>query len=140
MDLTARLEMRGVDWSTTKAFMVPSGDCGYIRLNLRGRERDGIVDAKDADALLEQIASGLRTFYDPDGAPAIAKVELAAESLGYRDQSHRFPDLIVHWSESLGSHNTRVIKNTDCDEAATYTGHWPYGLCCTRGRQRRVNG
>jgi len=101
MDLTARLEMRGVDWSTTKAFMVPSGDCGYIRLNLRGRERDGIVDAKDADALLEQIASGLRTFYDPDGAPAIAKVELAAESLGYRDQSHRFPDLIVHWSERL---------------------------------------
>ena len=101
MDLTARLEMRGVDWTTTKAFMVPSGDCGYIRLNLRGRERDGIVDAKEADALLERIASGLRTFCDPDGAPAIAKIEFAAQSLGYRDPSHRLPDLIVHWSERL---------------------------------------
>jgi predicted AlkP superfamily phosphohydrolase/phosphomutase len=103
MALTARLEMRGVDWSATKAFMVPSGDCGYVRLNLRGREREGIVDAKEVDALLEQIASGLRTFCDPDGAPAIAKIEFVAESLGIRDpcHSHSFPDLIVHWSERL---------------------------------------
>jgi predicted AlkP superfamily phosphohydrolase/phosphomutase len=101
MDLTARLEMRGVDWSTTKAFMVPSGDCGYIRLNLRGREREGIVDPKDAEGLLEEIAAGLRTFCDPDGAPAIAKVEFAGRSLGYGDPSHPFPDLIVHWNERL---------------------------------------
>ena len=101
MDLTARLEMRGVNWSATKAFMVPSGDCGYVRLNLRGREREGIVDIKDAGQLLEQIASGLRTFCDPDGAPAIARIEFAAESLGYGDPFHHFPDLIVHWSERL---------------------------------------
>lgn len=42
MQLTARLEMRGVDWTKTRAFMVPSG--GY----LSGRERDGIVDPKEA--------------------------------------------------------------------------------------------
>jgi predicted AlkP superfamily phosphohydrolase/phosphomutase len=101
MDLTARFEMRGVDWSTTKAFMVPSGDCGYIRLNLKGRERDGIVDAKEADALLEQISAGLRTFCDPDGGAAIAKIEFAAESLGCSDAPHHFPDLIVHWSDRL---------------------------------------
>ena len=101
MNLTARLEMRGVDWSATRAFMPPSGDCGYVRLNLRGREREGIVDPKEADALLERIASGLRTFCDPDGTPAIARIEFAAKSLGYGDSSHRFPDLIVHWSERL---------------------------------------
>ena len=47
LELTARLEMRGVDWTKTSAFMVPSGDCGYIRLNLRGRERDGIVSPEE---------------------------------------------------------------------------------------------
>ena len=101
MDLTARLEMRGVDWRATKAFMAPSGDCGYVRLNLRGREREGIVDPKQADELLERIASGLRTFCDPDGTPAIARIEFTAKSLGYGDPSHGFPDLIVHWSERL---------------------------------------
>ena len=38
-----RIELRGVDWTTTRAFVAPSGDCGYVRLNLKGRERDGIV-------------------------------------------------------------------------------------------------
>ena len=41
--LAARLELRGVDWSRTRAFPVPSDTNGTIRLNVRGRERDGIV-------------------------------------------------------------------------------------------------
>jgi predicted AlkP superfamily phosphohydrolase/phosphomutase len=99
--LTARLEMRGVDWTKTRAFMVPSGDCGYVRLNLTGRERDGIVSLQEADALLEIIASGLQTFRDPDGEPAIKKIEFPADSLGCGGLFHSFPDLIVHWSERL---------------------------------------
>ena len=51
LELTARLELRGVDWSTTKAFAHPADNQGYVRLNLRGRERDGIVEAAEADEL-----------------------------------------------------------------------------------------
>jgi predicted AlkP superfamily phosphohydrolase/phosphomutase len=101
MNLTAGLEMRGADWSSTKAFMVPSGDCGYIRINLKGREREGIVDADEAGVLLEQIATGLQTFCDPDGSPAVRRIELVSDSLGTRDLLHPFPDLVVHWSERL---------------------------------------
>jgi len=101
LELTARLEVRGVDWPKTRAFMVPSGECGYVRLNLRGRERDGIVNPEEADALLDEIASGLRTFRDPDGEPAIKTIELASTNLGCKKLSHPFPDLIVHWSERL---------------------------------------
>ncbi len=102
MQLTARLEMRGVDWTRTQAFMVPSGDCGFIRLNLAGRERDGIVDPRHADSVLERIASGLLTFRDPDGGPAVKKVEVV--SLGERSRANPFPDLIVHWSDRLPPH------------------------------------
>jgi len=101
MEITARLAMRGTDWNQTKAFIPPSGDCGYIRLNLLGRERDGIVDPRDAPALLELIAAGLRTFCDPDGRPAVKNVEIVADSLGSENDCHSFPDLIVHWSEHL---------------------------------------
>jgi predicted AlkP superfamily phosphohydrolase/phosphomutase len=104
MQITARLEMRGVDWTKTQAFMVPSGDCGYLRLNLSGRERDGIVDPKNADQILDHIASGLLTFRDPDGGPAVKNVECVSRSLKERVPSNPFPDLIVHWSDRLPPH------------------------------------
>lgn len=97
LDLTARLELSGVDPSA-KAFAHPADNQGYIRLNLRGRERDGVVDPSEAAALAEQIAAGLATFTDPDGAPAVAAVEPVAER--YRGKhADRLPDLVVHWSE-----------------------------------------
>ncbi|MDR4494036.1 MAG: alkaline phosphatase family protein [Nitrospirales bacterium] len=108
LELTARLDMRGVDWSTTPAFMVPSGDCGYIRLNLKDREREGIVSQTEVPALLQRITSGLMSFRDPDGAPTITNVELSTENLHLHSLTHPFPDLIVHWNERLPTHLTGV--------------------------------
>jgi predicted AlkP superfamily phosphohydrolase/phosphomutase len=108
MEIASRLEMRSVDWTKTRAFAVPSADCGYVRLNLRGRERDGMIDPGEADQLLAKIASGLRTFCDPDGEPAIKKVEFASNCLGLESPFHPFPDLIVHWSERLAPHSAGV--------------------------------
>jgi predicted AlkP superfamily phosphohydrolase/phosphomutase len=108
MEIAARLETRGVDWRKTRAFTVPSGNCGYIRLNLRGRERDGIVDPKEAEPLLERIASGLRTFRDPDGTPTVRAIEFVSSSLGCETLAHPFPDLIVHWDERLPPHPAEI--------------------------------
>jgi predicted AlkP superfamily phosphohydrolase/phosphomutase len=110
LELTARLEMRGVDWASTRAFAVPSGDCGYIRLNLMGRERDGIVDLAEAPRLLDQVASGLRTFRDPDGEPAVRTVEFVSSSLQTDLRSHSLPDLVVHWNERVPPHLAGVTS------------------------------
>jgi predicted AlkP superfamily phosphohydrolase/phosphomutase len=99
LDLTARLEMRGVDWTTTRAFAHPAENQGYIRLNLRGRERDGIVDPADADALMDEIAAGVMTFTDLDGEPAVKSVEKVAERFGTGDRAHQLPDLVVRWTD-----------------------------------------
>jgi len=104
LELTARLDMRGIDWSKTPAFMVPSGDCGYIRLNLKDRERHGIIGPPQIPALLNQITSGLLSFRDPDGEPTIKNVELATDNLHLNSYTHPFPDLIVHWNERLPTH------------------------------------
>ena len=98
LDLTARLEMRGVDWSTTRAFAHPAENQGYIRLNVRGRERDGIVDPADAPPLMESIAEGLRTFHDLDGRPAVESIERVAERFGNGARSDLLPDLVVRWT------------------------------------------
>lgn len=96
LELTARLELRGFDWSRTRAFAHPADNQGYVRLNLRGREREGIVDPSEANALLDEIAVGLASFADPDGAPAVAAV-VAARDLYRGQHAGRLPDLVVRW-------------------------------------------
>ncbi|MEM1333925.1 MAG: alkaline phosphatase family protein [Actinomycetota bacterium] len=103
LDLTARLELRGADWSTTRAFAHPAENQGYVRLNLQGRERDGIVPPDHADALLDEIASGLMTFTDPDGEPAVHSVERVAERFGGGERSDQLPDLVVRWTPTAAN-------------------------------------
>ena len=63
--LTARLELRGIDWATTRAFAHPADNQGYVRLNLRGRERGGVVAPEAAEGLMEEIAAGLAALSGP---------------------------------------------------------------------------
>jgi predicted AlkP superfamily phosphohydrolase/phosphomutase len=101
VDLAASLELRGVDWSRTKAFMMPNDDAGYVRVNLRGRERDGIVEPAEAPALLARVAEGLQTFRDTDGTPVVRKVVRASE-LGFRGPcADELPDLVIQWNDRL---------------------------------------
>jgi predicted AlkP superfamily phosphohydrolase/phosphomutase len=96
LELTARMELRGVDWSTTRAFAHPADNQGYVHLNLRGREREGIVDPAEADELLDLIAAGLADFRDPDGEPAVASVDRVA-GRWEGEAAERLPDLVVSW-------------------------------------------
>jgi predicted AlkP superfamily phosphohydrolase/phosphomutase len=100
LDLTARLELRGLDWSSTRAFAHPAENQGYVRLNLAGRERDGIVTRVEAGPLLDEIARGLLTFRDLDGSPAVASVERVADLFGSGAHADLLPDLIVRWTDS----------------------------------------
>ena len=97
--LAARLELRGVDWSRTRAFSVPSDTNGTIRLNVRGRERDGIVDPGDIPSLVAEIRSGLGSFTLDGEERAVASVDLVADSFGGASASGLLPDLVVRWSE-----------------------------------------
>jgi predicted AlkP superfamily phosphohydrolase/phosphomutase len=89
-----------VDWSRTRAFVLPSDHNGQVRINLRGREREGIVAPEELDELCELIASGLVTFRDPDGTPSVAAVERTSELVGPdAPQLHLLPDLVVRWGD-----------------------------------------
>lgn len=96
LELTARMELRGVDWSSTRAFAHPADNQGYVRLNLAGRERNGIVDPAEADELMALIVDGLADFRDPDGEPAVASVDRVAERW-QGTAAGRLPDLVVRW-------------------------------------------
>jgi len=96
LELTARLELRGVEWSATRAFAHPADNQGYVSLNRDGRERDGIVGDDEAAELIAQIREGLLDFRDPEGEPAVVAVDEVRERwLG--PAADRLPDLVVRW-------------------------------------------
>jgi predicted AlkP superfamily phosphohydrolase/phosphomutase len=96
--LTAGMHLRGVDWSRTRAFALPGDHSGYIQLNVRGRERDGVVDPSEVEGLMDELAEGLATFHDPDGTPTVAAVHRIARELGPGARIDQLPDLVVEWS------------------------------------------
>jgi predicted AlkP superfamily phosphohydrolase/phosphomutase len=99
-ELTARLAVGSRDWSATRAFAVPGEHNGYVRLNVHGREREGIVEPSEVDGLIEAIAVGLKTFRDADGGPAVAAVRRVEDEIPPGPGSAQLPDLVVLWSET----------------------------------------
>ena len=88
-------------WQKTTAFAIPSLYIGFLRVNLRGREPEGIVEpGAEYDALLQRLETDLRQLIDPQtGQPAIEKVVRAGELYGC-EPPEVLPDLIVHWKPS----------------------------------------
>jgi predicted AlkP superfamily phosphohydrolase/phosphomutase len=79
------------------AFALPSFYDGRIRLNLRGRERDGMIEPSRYHEVCEEIASLLRECRNPrTGEPAVEVIERAdtREPLALAGSE---ADLIVVW-------------------------------------------
>jgi predicted AlkP superfamily phosphohydrolase/phosphomutase len=83
----------GIDWGRTRAYTF---GLGGLYLNVRGREAQGIVAAKDADALRREIAAKLTNLMD-GGEVAIAHV-YAASDIYKGPYLGAAPDLIVGYS------------------------------------------
>jgi predicted AlkP superfamily phosphohydrolase/phosphomutase len=98
LQLTAYLETGRPHWRTIRAFAVTSDGAGFVRLNLKGREREGIVTASDAEKLLGEIAAGLQTFVEPSGEKVVRGVLRPADLDAPGPKSATLPDLVVLWS------------------------------------------
>jgi predicted AlkP superfamily phosphohydrolase/phosphomutase len=92
------------DWPRTKYFTLPVDIHGFIRLNVKGREAEGIVEPDNMDAECAALRAGLMSFRDLDsGEPVIADVVKVDDLVG-RDSPQRsvLPDLVVLWARPHG--------------------------------------
>ena len=88
------LETVDVDWSRTRVW----GAGGYyarLFFNLRGREREGIVDPGDLPALTRAIEAGLAAMVRPDGEKM--GVELLEPRKIYHEVRGDPPDLMAYF-------------------------------------------
>ncbi|HVT89444.1 MAG TPA: hypothetical protein VHD56_11370 [Tepidisphaeraceae bacterium] len=87
-----------IDWSRTTAFAIPTFYKTLIRINLRGREPQGIVEpGKEYLELLGRIEADFRSLIDPrTGKSAISDVQRAIDVFG-KTPPAVLPDLLIEW-------------------------------------------
>jgi predicted AlkP superfamily phosphohydrolase/phosphomutase len=100
------------DWSRTRAVSLTADVHGYVRINLRGREAQGVVEpGRDRDRLCEEITEGLLGFADAvTGEPVVAEVKRIDELFPSGQRRDALPDLVVRWAPSPCADTRAVIS------------------------------
>jgi predicted AlkP superfamily phosphohydrolase/phosphomutase len=92
-------------------------------VNLKGREKSGIVDPVDRDAVLAEISNKLLQAIDPQtGTPAITKVYRREEVYTAAGHEDIAPDLVIGYAKGTrgsdesalgGMPSAVIVDNTD---------------------------
>ena len=100
--LTRRILYAGNRWAESRAFCLPNDYSGAIRINLEGREPNGIVSpGEEYRTLCEEISGELKALINCDtGRPAVSDV-LNLSELYPNEPLGDFPDLIVIWANDI---------------------------------------
>lgn len=132
----------GLDWRRTPGFALRADLYGFVRLNLRGRERDGCLpptgdETRRYTDRLVRLFTGLRTV--EGDTPILRDVVPAHEQL--RGARERFlPDFILRWSDAYPATRVRSPE-LGVIEAMPETGrtgeHRPEGFALVLGAARR---
>ena len=131
-----RTMIGGIDWARTPAFALSSGGEGFIRLNLKGREREGCLAPEEVDGYTNWLKQEMTRFcVAGTGEPLVSSViDLQKQFSGPR--AHLLPDLAVQWaprepatriqSPTVGEIEARLQTgrggNHTCDSFALFYG------------------
>jgi len=108
---------QGVDWSRSKAYAV---GLGSVYLNLKGREKQGIVEpGREADELKREVAEKMKTIRDEKAGERIVRNVYLAESIYEGEKISEAPDLLVgfedgyraSWQTALGASPIPVVED-----------------------------
>lgn len=110
-----------VDWSQTTAYATLDGG---IRVNVRGREPHGIVDAADAERIAAEIRDRLAAERFPNGEPVFEHVLLAGECF-HGPVADRGPDVVIPprtdaFSGPVTGHRFLVDRHRNSGEHGRY--------------------
>ena len=118
--------MSDVDWNQTRAFGL---GINGLYLNLKGREKYGIVKPSEKDALLDELVEKLEAVRDVDGQIVIKKARRSDKTYS-GPHTALAPDLIIGykrgyrgaWTTCLGDMDETVFSDND--------SAWGADHCC----------
>ena len=118
--------MSDVDWSKTRAYGL---GINGLYLNLKGREKYGIVEPGQRDALLDELIKKLEAVRDVNGEVVIKKARRSDQTY-FGPHTALAPDLIVgysrgyraSWTTCLGDMEKEVFSDNDSAWGADHCG------------------
>jgi len=115
-----------VDWSRARAYGL---GLNGLYVNMKGREKQGIVDPAESDALLWEIRDKLLTVRDPkDGSQVITRVDLASEV--YQGPYARSgPDALIGYNSGYRSGWKTILGAFPPDVLEDNTNPWSGDHC-----------
>jgi len=136
--VVAREVTGGLDWARTPGFALRADLYGFVRLNLIGREREGILapDSDEAERYQERVVNAFRELRTTDtDAPILRDVVVARDRLP-GSRRDLLPDLILRWSDQYPTTQVRS-PSLGTIEATPETGrtgeHRPEGFAIVLG-------
>jgi predicted AlkP superfamily phosphohydrolase/phosphomutase len=131
------------DWANTRAFSLPTDQYGWIRVNLAGRESQGIVPLDEYEAFCKQLEEMLLGLTTVDGELLVQDITRTASSAAAAFDNP-LPDLVVHWRDVVFASPLQIKDSTVRAEfvGKKATGQHAFeGFCIYRGNtDRDLNG
>jgi predicted AlkP superfamily phosphohydrolase/phosphomutase len=136
-ELACRLLASGKEWRRSRAFCVPGDHAGAIRVNLAGREPEGVVETgSQYDALCDELEREIRALVNPETGKSAVRDVTRPHRIYHGKHLADFPDLTVWWSgdapiRALTSPRIGKVEGT---ATSRRTGeHWPEGFVLAHG-------
>jgi predicted AlkP superfamily phosphohydrolase/phosphomutase len=96
----SRLCFAGIDWRNTRAYS--DALFANVRVNLRGRERDGIVEPGDEyEELVSVLVNGIRELKDTKTGESIVENVFRKEDIYSGSHTSKAPDILIRWREDI---------------------------------------
>ena len=87
------------DWKHTRAFSLPTDQYGWIRINLKGREAEGIVPPDEYEKVCLELIEMLSLLTAETGELLVEDITRTADG-AESALVNPLPDLVVHWRDA----------------------------------------
>jgi predicted AlkP superfamily phosphohydrolase/phosphomutase len=116
-----------VDWARTRAYAV---GLNGLYVNLKGRERDGIVEPGAREALVKEIAGKLLGTVDPaTGSAAITRMYRREDVFHLAGNEDIAPDLVVGYAKGTRGSDESALGSLPPDVIVDNTSAWSGDHC-----------
>lgn len=93
----------GLDWSKTRGFAIIASCEGYLRLNLKGREGEGLLDrgGEECQKYVSFVKQAFMELVEPHSGLAVVKDVVSMADHFPGPKSDLLPDLVILWNDVL---------------------------------------
>jgi predicted AlkP superfamily phosphohydrolase/phosphomutase len=118
---------RNVDWSRTRAYGL---GLNGLYLNLKGREKDGIVPPEQRESLIAEIAAKLEATIDPKtGQRAVSRAFQRDKTYSAGAERDIGPDIVVGYAKGTRTSDESALGDVGREVLTDNTKMWSGDHC-----------